>query len=301
MGLTENKAGNRYVGYAPGSLIEETQLVAAVSRSNGRSIYGWALDSIYRDSDDALAFAAWAESQDPAILGLTTNSAASINAASVADIGYLVADKGYKRTFVFYHDNAQLFPEVSYMARILAVDYGQPDSTITMKFKELPGIETVPLTETNLSVLNDKRINTYTSIGNNSRTVREGVQGAATWFTDTLVNLDNFKEELQVEVYNVFLRTPKIPYTNEGQNLLISAAAKICAMYERNKTFADRTIESNQSQSGFAILPATQIIPVPVHQATTSDRAARLAPPIKIVAYEAGAMHKININVAVYS
>jgi len=65
--------------------------------------------------------------------------------------------------------------------------------------------------------------------------------------------------------------------------------------------FAPRDIESDTVESGFVTLPATNIVPVPVAFATTSERAARIAPPIKIDAYEAGAFHRVSINVDVYN
>ena len=230
-----------------------------------------------------------------------TNSATAYNTADTTNIGYYCQNKGYIRTCVFYHDNPQVYPEVSYLAFALATNYSMPDAAVTLKFKQLDGIETVSMTETKLSALNARRINTYTLVGNNARTIREGVQAADTWFTDSIVNLDNFREELQVEVYNVFLRTPKVPYTTEGQNKLVSAARKICAKYTRNGVFADRDVEAPELESGYTTLPATSIEPVAVAFATTSERAARLAPPIHITAYEAGAFHKVSLRVDVFN
>ena len=56
----------------------------------------------------------------------------------------------------------------------LSVNYALNNSTLTMKFKQLPGIGTVPLTETQLAALESRRINTYVSIGNTSSVIREG-------------------------------------------------------------------------------------------------------------------------------
>ena len=152
-----------------------------------------------------------------------------------------------------------------------------------------------------LTVVESRRINTYVFIGNTSSVVREGVQAAADWFTDSLVNLDNYREELQAEVYNVFLRNKKVPYTQAGQNLLVSAAAKINRRYTDNGTFAPRDVESDATERGYDTLPATSITPASVAGATTSERAARIAPPIAITAYEAGAFHSVAIAVSVYN
>ena len=181
------------------------------------------------------------------------------------------------------------------------LDYPLPVLELVTALKQLPGIGTVPLTETQLAALESRRINTYVSIGNTSSVIREGVQAASDWFTDSLVNLDNYKEELQVEVYNVFLRNKKVPYTQAGQNLLVSAAAKINRRYTDNGTFAPRDVESDNTETGYDTLPATSITPASVAGATMSERAARIAPPIAITAYEAGAFHSVAIAVSVYN
>ena len=152
-----------------------------------------------------------------------------------------------------------------------------------------------------LTVVESRRINTYVSIGNTNSVVREGVQAAADWFTDSLVNLDNYRGELQAEVYNVFLRNKKVPYRQAGQNLLVSSATKINRRYTDNGTFAPRDVESDATETGYDTLPATSITPASVAGATTSERAARIAPPIAITAYEAGAFHSVAIAVSVYN
>lgn len=301
LGLTRDTGAQLWQGYSPVDLATEAQYVSIASRCNSRPIYGWTLDKKYRDTPEQKAFADWAESKIPAYFSACTNSVSAYNTADTTNIGFYAQNKGYRRTSVVYHDNSKVYPDVSYQALALATNYSLPDSAITMKFKQLEGIEPSIITETQLSALNSRNINCYVAIGNTSRTVREGVQGADTWFTDTLVNLDNFREELQVEVYNVFLRTPKVPYTTAGQDKLVSAAAKICRKYKRNGVFADRDVEDETTETGYVSLPATDIVPVSVANATTSERAARIAPPIAITAYEAGAFHKVTVNVDVYN
>lgn len=299
--LTEATASSNTVGYTPGDIVSELELIKQASRCNGAQIYAWALDNSYRDTEDQKLVADWAETQTPAWFTACTNSAQAYNSSDDTNIGYYANSKGYSRTSVIYGQNSSEYPDVSYAARMLAVNYSLPNSAITMKFKDLPGITPVGLTESQLQALTDRRINCLTLIGNNSRTVREGVQSADTWFTDSLVALDNFREELQVEVYNVFLRNPKVPYTSAGQDLIVSACTKICNRYTRNGVFGDRDEETTENESGLTTRPATSIEPVNVAYATASDRASRVGPPVMITAYEAGAIHKTTINVDVYN
>lgn len=301
LALTQSTAASRIDGYTPGGLVSEVALIQTAARCAGRSVFAWTLDRQYRDTQDQKDFADWAEAQDQAYFSACTNSVQAYNTADTTNIGFYAYNKGYIKTSVMYHNNPQVYPDVSYAALALSVNYALENSTLTMKFKQLTGIETVPLTETQLSSLKARRINTYVSMGNSSSVVREGVQSADSWFTDSHVNLSNYKEELQVEVFNVFMRNKKVKYTSAGQDLLVSAAAKINNRYIRNGTFADREEETTDNETGYTTLPACSITPAPIYSATTSERANRVAPPIAIVAYEAGAFHSVAIDVTVYN
>lgn len=301
LALTQSTAASRIDGYTPGGLVSEVALIQTAARCAGRSVFAWTLDRQYRDTQDQKDFADWAEAQDQAYFSACTNSVQAYNTADTTNIGFYAHNKGYIKTSVMYHNNPQVYPDVSYAALALSVNYALENSTLTMKFKQLTGIETVPLTETQLSSLKARRINTYVSMGNSSSVVREGVQSADSWFTDSHVNLSNYKEELQVEVFNVFTRNKKVKYTSAGQDLLVSAAAKINNRYIRNGTFADREEETTDNETGYTTLPACTITPAPIYSATTSERANRVAPPIAIVAYEAGAFHSVAIDVTVYN
>lgn len=301
LALTQSTAASRIDGYTPGGLVSEVALIQTAARCAGHSVFAWTLDRQYRDTQDQKDFADWAEAQDQAYFSACTNSVQAYNTADTTNIGFYAHNKGYIKTSVMYHNNPQVYPDVSYAALALSVNYALENSTLTMKFKQLTGIETVPLTETQLSSLKARRINTYVSMGNSSSVVREGVQSADSWFTDSHVNLSNYKEELQVEVFNVFMRNKKVKYTSAGQDLLVSAAAKINNRYIRNGTFADREEETTDNETGYTTLPACTITPAPIYSATTSERANRVAPPIAIVAYEAGAFHSVAIDVTVYN
>lgn len=301
LALTQSTAASRIDGYTPGGLVSEVALIQTAARCAGRSVFAWTLDRQYRDTQDQKDFADWAEAQDQAYFSACTNSVQAYNTADTTNIGFYAHNKGYIKTSVMYHNNPKVYPDVSYAALALSVNYALENSTLTMKFKQLTGIETVPLTETQLSSLKARRINTYVSMGNSSSVVREGVQSADSWFTDSHVNLSNYKEELQVEVFNVFMRNKKVKYTSAGQDLLVSAAAKINSRYIRNGTFADREEETTDNETGYTTLPACTITPAPIYSATTSERANRVAPPIAIVAYEAGAFHSVAIDVTVYN
>lgn len=286
-------------GYTPTGLVGEMTLIAQAASCSGLFVYGWALDLSYRDSADAVLAAAWIETQ-VAVMGLCLNSAAAYDSASTTDIGYLINAAAYTRTYTVYHNNAYYYPEIAILARALGVNYAAANSTITTKFKDLIGIPTVPITETQLTALETKRINTFTAVGNNARTFREGVEANTNWFVDDRINLDNFREEVQTAVYNVFLQNKKVPYTIGGINLIDSAIDAICRRYVSNGTFADRPTTSVDYDKP-AILPAYLITFASIASMTVAERAARVGPPATITVQLAGAIHSIVINVEAFA
>ena len=294
-----NRPNGVAIGFADpaNSLISEAALIQAASLANGKPIYGWCLDSTFRDTVAQAAFADWVAAQPFGVAALVTNNPLAYSSADVTNIAYHCLNTGNNRACVIYHDNAQYFPDMSILSLMLSVNYQLANSTITAKFKQLPGIPTTPLTATQLAALESRNCNCYILVGNGNQTFTDGVVSSVGWFLDTLINLDNFANDMQTAVFNVFLQNAKLPFTTPGQMLLAGAATNICQQYVNNGTFAPRDV-LKPSGSGFTTLPAYLLTPSPVGGASTSARAARTCPPILITAYEAGALHTVSINVS---
>ncbi len=295
--LTMVTGGRVFNGYSTTGMAGELSSVAEAANSAGKFIYGWTLGASQRDEVLQAEAAAWALPRT-AVIALTTNNILAYDTETTSDIGSVIYATDNRRTVVLYHDNAQQYPDVSILAYMLHVNYRLQDSTVTAKFKQLPGIDTVQLSETQWSVLQSKGYNTYTAIGNNTKTYRDGItSGAIGWWMDTVINLDNFLEDLSVNVFNVFIRNKKIPYTRNGQMLLVDACQDTGDQYTYNGTFADRLEATTDNKSGNRLIPAVQVIPTPVEQASAADRIAREGPPIQMIVQESGAIHSTSINV----
>lgn len=297
-------------GYTPGDFITELELIKEASEASGKFVYGWTLQKSYRDASYtydgvtrtyAEAAAEWAEAQDAAILGITTNDPVALTSATT-DTGSLIKAAGYHRTFVVYHDNTYYYPEVAILAYALHVDYAGIDTTITTKFKDLFGIPTSPITVTELEILNSKNINSFTLVGSSSRTFRNGIEADENWFMDDLINLDNFREYLQVAVFNVFLQNKKVPYNQNGVNLLRNAMVAVCDQFVKNGTLSERpSTPEEKADTGFETQPAYTVQFTDIFDMTAAERQQRIGPPAYIVLNLAGAIHSISINVEAYA
>ena len=289
-------------GYIPAGIASELNYIKLAAEANGAFMYGWTLDKEYRDTDDIIAAAAWIEAQTAAIMVVTTNSPMALNSSSITDVGYLIKAAGYHRTVCVYHNNSYYYPDVAILAYTLHVNYAGINTTVTTKFKDLFGIPTVAVTISELAILENKRINTFTLVGNSSRTFREGVTGSESWFIDDLVNLDNFKEELQVAIYNVFLQNKKVPYNVKGVTLLNSAITSVCERYVKNGTLSERSLsDEEKAVNGRDTEPGYIIEFTNIADMTISDRAKRIGPPANVKLNLAGAIHSLTVNVEAYA
>lgn len=296
-GFLNGAAGKAVPGYAPTDFTNELTLIEDAARCSGRFVYGWALEVLYRDNQEALDASAFAESRK-IILGLSSNDPFAFDPGSTTDIGAVLDVLGVTRTMdPIFHDDPEFYPEVALLAIMLGVDYSGINTTITAKFKDLIGIPTVGLSVTQWLTLESKGYNSFTLTGNNSRFIREGTQVSSTFFIDDLINLDNFTEELEVSVLNAYLRNGKIPLTPDGQAIKRDAIVLVCERYEDNGTFADREVLDTSEKSGTRTIPSYDIIFAPLAGQTAADRASRIGPPVQVDVQMAGADHSTTINV----
>lgn len=288
------------VGYAPTGISGELDLILQAAAASSKFVYGWALDKSYRDTADQITAAGWAQAHTAA-MPLVSNSVLAWDPASTTDLAVVVRAAGQYRAWPLYHDKADYYPDMALLAVMLSVNYAMKLSTITAKFKDLVGIPLVGLTETQWETLNGKGYNTFTLTGNTSRVFREGGTGNTSWWADDLVNLDNFVEELQVAVYNVFLRNGKVPYNAAGVTLLQDGITAICERYVYNGSFSERRVLDTSQKAGFRTEPAYTIIPSPIELQSAADRAARVGPPFTVNVNLAGAIHSIDLAVNAFS
>lgn len=287
-------------GYTPGDLVSELGLIKEAGRCGGSFLYGWILDAAYRDSPDQVAAGQWAQANG-LVMPLLSNSPLAWDPNSTNDLGPEIKDLGLFRAWPYYHDDANFYPDMALIGLMLSVNYALRESTITAKFKDLIGIPTVGLTETQWTVLESKAYNTFTLTGNTARVNREGTTGNSAWYMDDVVNLDNFKEELEVAEYNVFLRNGVVGNDPAGQAKLQDGLQQICEKYVFNGTFSSRRVVDNSNIDGFRIDPPYQIIPGLFELQTVAERADRIGPPFTINVNLRGAIHSIAIAINAYS
>lgn len=304
LGLTQaSGASLQASGYVAGSITDELAANRAYIQNIGSNAYAWSLDAEYRDTQDAQDFASWVNGLGvEGVTCIVTNNPNVLSASDTSNIAYICNSMNYQGVATFYHDNAQVYPDVAYLATLQSVNYATANSVLDMKFKNLGSIPAVTLPDlnTNLTTLDNKRCNTITYWGTrDALCVRNGDQSSSLWRSDLWVNVCNFIAELKINAANVFLRNKKIPYTVAGQTLLTSAITQTCDAYVTNGSFADREYADSTSENGVSLQSAYTITPQPISSSTAAQRRAGIGTPFALVLNDSGSMRSVAISIEV--
>lgn len=239
----------------------------------------------------------WIMAADKKIFGVTTNKADHIEQAPTNPFKKLY-DKLASRVLAIY-DKDDPYAVMSLLARGLSVNFAANNSTITLKFKQLPGVTADTISLTEAAKCDALGINFYTYY-DESAMVAEGKTIGKRFF-DEIHGLDWFVDAVQKEVFAVLYRSPtKVPLTDPGTARLIAAVEKVGREGVNNGFIAPGlwngdpfgTLETgDRLDEGFYVWADT------VDNLSTSDREQRKAPPIQTAIKLAGAIHEVDVIV----
>lgn len=278
--------------------------LAAVTAIDGMATYFYGLMIAYSALVDAdhLAVAAYVEaaSRDH-LYGLTTQAATAIDPNSVADIGSQLQALGYKKSFCQY-SSSSAYAVASMFGRVLTTDFNANNSTITLMYKQEPGVTAESLTTAQANALDAKRYN-YFAAFDNSTAIIVGGTCAGDAYIDEMVGLAWFTNRVQTDVYNLLYTSPtKIPQTDAGNQQIANKVAESCGAAVSNGLLGAGTWASDgfgQLKRGDYLPAGFYIYTPPIATQSQADREARKSVPIQIAAKLAGAVHTVDILINV--
>jgi len=192
------------------------------------------------------------------------------------DVASELQTAGYARTAIIYHPKEQQHAGAAWMGKCLPKDPG----SITWKFKTLAGVDSVDLTDTEVTNLEAKDANHYTTIAGIAIT-QQGVTSAGE-FIDVTQSVDFMRARLQEYIYSRLANTDKVPFTDPGIAIVeaeVRAVMVLCV-----------------NQGILAADPAPTVSVPRAADVSMIDKAARLLPDVKFEATLAGAIHKVIVN-----
>lgn len=258
--------------------------------------YGFTFTKELVDQDIKDA-AAWAEARVK-IFGFTTKASNVLDGSITSDIGSFMKTNLYNRTFWIWDDNDD-YMIVSAFARAFTVNFNEENSTLTLKFKQLPGTTPSVLTETQRLAIVGKNGNYYTTFGA-SIMMAEGWMASGQFF-DERHGLDWLQNAIETNVFGyLYTRTTKVPQTDKGVAALVSQVESALREAVRNGLLAEgqwNGSDLGEIKSGDYLPKGFYVYAQPVRDQNQSDREARKAPPIQAICKGAGAIHFADVTV----
>ncbi|AOF54433.1 hypothetical protein BKG91_09385 [Rodentibacter caecimuris] len=207
-------------------------------------------------------------------------------------------DAGLDHTLAMFDKN-DFYPASSALARLLSTNFAANNSTITLKFKQQPTITADEITATEFAKAKRLGINVYTYFDDVAMIAEGSVIGGK--FADEIVILDWFTDAVQKEVFARLYKSPtKIPLTDKGQAILISAVEKVCLEGINNGAFAPGVWNGDgfgNLSTGDYLEKGYYVWAAPMDTLSDSDREQRRATPIQTAVKLAGAIHSSDVIV----
>ena len=288
---------------AVGSAVET--LVAGVTACADASTdwYGVYCAPVTPEVDaDRLAVAAFVEAASPSrIYGLTTQSAAVIDASQTTDIASQLKALKYSRTFVQY-SSSSAYAAASLFGRAFTVDFTGNNTAITLKFKQEPGVTAETLTESQAAALTAKNCNVFVNYNNATAIIQQGVMVNG-YFFDEVQGLDWLQNYVQTAIFNLIYTSPtKIPQSDAGVNQIVATCENAMVQAVSNGLVAPGVWNApgfGAIVTGQTLAKGYYIYAPPISTQSQADREARMAPTLQIAAKLAGAVHSANVIINV--
>lgn len=235
----------------------------------------------------------------------TTNQASVRDPSLSTDIVSKAKLQGSRRAFLLSHATAP-YAGFELGAVFSRVNFNAANSTITGEFKKLPGITAEDLTQTAYSAMKEKGAPFYTVVEtggqvDSGRVINSKSTSSFGEYIDDVFNLDGFVNALTVSLYNALANIPtKLKQTPDGQQVLLDAAAQVGQRFIDNGYLGARQYTSDETgeevlSDGYEILSkADDILGL-----TDAERSERLAAPIIMRLFRAGAIHAVDVTVNV--
>lgn len=295
-GLTEALATTPVPGYDAET---PAQCAAALADLSGEW-YGLMFAATSAVTDDQLVdVAAFVEAASKSrVLGCTVTDSRILSATYTTDLASRLKALGYDRSVVQYSANP--YAVASLFGRAFTVNFSGNRTTITLKFKQQPGIVAETLTESQAQVLDDKNCNVFVNYDNDTAILQEGVVASGAFF-DEIHGLDWLQNAVQTDVYNLLYQSKtKVPQTEAGVARIIARVAQVMDQGVANGLIAPGVWNADgfgQLRDGDTLTKGYYIYSQPIADQAQSEREQRKAPPIQCAVKLAGAIHSVDVQI----
>lgn len=283
----------------------ETLLQAVNALLDYNSWYGLHLAvpvADYPDDADLISVSAAIESATVSrILAITSSEADILSSAVETDLATKLKAAKYSRTYIQYSSTSP-YAALSAFGRAFTVNFTGSNTTITLKFKQLPGITYETIGTSQANTLEAKNCNVYVYYENDTAILEQGVMCNGDFF-DERHGLDWLQNAVQTADYNtLYTSTTKIPQTDAGTTTRIANIEKVLDVADKNGLFAPGIWTGGpmgQLGTGDTLTKGYYTWADTVDNQLQTDREARKGVPIQVAAKLAGAVHYGDVAITV--
>ncbi|MGR7849492.1 DUF3383 family protein [Klebsiella aerogenes] len=235
------------------------------------------------------------------IFGITTDEATILDAETTTDLASKLKATKYSRTFIQYSTSSR-YAALSAFARAFTVDFTGSNTTITLKFKQEPGITYETLGTSQANNLEAKNCNVYVYYENDTAILEQGVMSNGDFF-DERHGLDWLQNAVQTADFNtLYTSTTKIPQTDAGTTTRIANIELVLDKAVQNGLFAPGKWTGGpmgQLNTGDMLTKGYYTWAENVDDQLQVDREARKGVPIQVAGKLAGAVHYGSVAITV--
>lgn len=235
------------------------------------------------------------------IFGITTDDAETLVAETTTDLASKLKAAKYSRTFIQYSTSSR-YAALSAFARAFTVDFTASNTTITLKFKQEPGVTYETLTTPQANSLEAKNCNVYVYYENDTAILEQGVMSNGDFF-DERHGLDWLQNAVQTADFNtLYTSTTKIPQTDAGTTTRMANIEAVLDKAVGNGLFAPGKWTGGpvgQLSTGDYLTKGYYTYAESVDDQLQTDREARKGVPIQVAGKLAGAVHYGSVAITV--
>ncbi|MGX9362225.1 DUF3383 family protein [Pantoea ananatis] len=255
-----------------------------------------------RKDDDLLPVCAAIESSSLSrILAVTTKNTDALLTTVNTDIASKVKAAKYSRTFVQYSSTSN-YGAISAFGRAFTVDFNGFGTTITLKFKQEPGITYESLTPAQAAALDAKNCNVYVYYANDTAILQQGVMGNGDFF-DERHGLDWLQNYVQTNLFNLLYTSgTKVPQTDAGNTRIMANVEASMDQAVNNGLIATGVWNGGQIgqlSPGDTLTKGYYVYMAAISSQAQADREARKSVPVQVACKLAGAIHYASVQINV--
>ena len=253
-------------------------------------------------SDDSIVEAAGLiEAASPSrMIGFTTQNSTEIDSTASSTLGSRLKGLGYNRTILVYSSDSPV-AAASVFGRMATINFEGSNTTLTLKFKQLPGVTAGNLRSSQAEALKSHNVNAFCAYQNDTSILQEGITSGG-WFIDETHGLDWLQNRVETDLWNLLYTSKKVGQDESGATAIVSCVNKSLEQGVTNGLIAPGVWNGDAFgalESGDTLSTGYYVYIQPFDEQSQSDREARKAPPIQIAVKLKGAVHFINVTITV--